>query len=131
MRRLFVAVGVVGVCLAIAPAPKASAAGYKRIPGYRCMMLNLTEQQLASTSTHVAVRSAPSVEAPEVGWAGDVVVVKEPVQPTNGFLQMLFPTGRTVWIAQSDVRPYKSLSDPGATCVPEFLPNGRVGFGPA
>jgi hypothetical protein len=100
------------------------------LPGYRCMMLNLTEQQSMDVSVHVPVRVRPSTAAPAVGWAGAVLIVREPATPVNGFLQMLLPDGRQVWIAANMVRPYHSLADPNAQCVPEILPNGRIGFGP-
>jgi hypothetical protein len=93
------------------------------------MMLNLSEQQSMDPSMRVLVRAAPSMSAPAVGWAGAVVVVREPVTPVNGFVQMLFPDGRQVWIASDVLRPYHSLGDPNAKCVPEILPNGRIGFG--
>jgi hypothetical protein len=101
----------------------------KPLAGYRCMMLNLSEQQSMDPSLRVPVQAAPSTSAPTVGWAGAVVVVREPVTPVNGFVQMLYPDGRQVWIASNALRPYHSLGDPNAKCVPEILPNGRIGFG--
>ena len=109
--------------------PGLAAVQAKPLPGYRCMMLNLSEQQSMDPSMRVPVRAAPSVTAPTVGWAGAVVVVREPVKPVNGFVQILFPDGRPVWIASDVLRPYHSLGDPNAKCVPEILPNGRIGFG--
>jgi len=100
----------------------------RQISGYGCMMLNLTEQQSMDPSVHIPVRATPSESAPPVGWAGAVVAVREPVAPVNGFVAMLFPTGQQVWISKSDLRPYHSLGDPSARCVPVILPNGRVGF---
>lgn len=98
------------------------------LAGYRCMMLNLTEKQSLDPSVHVPVRAEPSKSAPPVGWAGAVVIVREPVTPVNGFVQMLLPDGRQVWIAFDKVRAYHSLGDPNAQCAPEILPNGRIGF---
>jgi hypothetical protein len=106
------------------------AASARPLPGYKCMMLNLTGPQSMDPNVHVNVRSGPSATAPIVGWAGSVVVVNEQVEPTNGFLQMLQANGRRVWIAAADVRPYHSEADPKARCSSEILPNGRVGFGP-
>ena len=109
--------------------PGPAAVQAKPLPGYRCMMLNLSEQQSMDPSKRVPVRGAPSMSAPTVGWAGAVVVVREPVTSVNGFVQMLFPDGRQVWIASDMLRPYHSLGDPNAKCIPEILPNGRIGFG--
>ena len=113
----------------VASVPGTAAGQAKPLPGYRCMMLNLSEQQSMDPSLRVPVRAAPSTSAPTVGWAGAVVVVREPVTPVNGFVQMLYPDGRQVWIASNALRPYHSLGDPNAKCIPEILPNGRVGFG--
>jgi hypothetical protein len=101
----------------------------KPLPGYQCMMLNITEQQSMDPTFHVPVRAQPSASAPVVGTAGSVVIVRAPAKPVNGFLEMLFPDGRQVWIASDAVRPYHSLGDPNAKCVPEILSNGRIGFG--
>ncbi len=102
----------------------------KRIPGYRCMMLDITEQQSMDPTFHVTLRAAPSPSSPEAGWAGSVVIVKEPVQSQNGFLQMLKPNGQTAWILANEVKAYHPVAAPNAKCVPEVLPNGRVGTGP-
>ena len=101
----------------------------KPLPGYQCMMLNITEQQSMDPTFHVPVRAQPSASAQVVGTAGSVVIVRAPAKPVNGFLEMLFPDGRPVWIASDAVRPYHSLGDPNAKCVPEILSNGRIGFG--
>jgi len=101
----------------------------KPLPGYQCMMLNITEQQSMDPTFHVLVRAQPSASAHVVGTAGSVVIVRVPPKPVNGFLEMLFPDGREVWIAADAVRPYHSLGDPNAKCVPEILSNGRIGFG--
>lgn len=114
----------------LAGVPATAMTQARPLPGYRCMMLNLTEQQSMDLSVHVPVRGRPSAAAPAVGWAGAVLIVREPATPVNGFLQMLLPDGRQVWIAANMVRPYQSLGDPNARCMPEILPNGRIGFGP-
>jgi hypothetical protein len=98
------------------------------IPGYRCMMLDLTEKQSMDPSVHVEVRSEPSPTAPAVGWASSVVIVKDGAAPTNGYLPMIFSTGKQVWILANQVRPFKSVSDPNARCFPVVLPNGLVGI---
>jgi hypothetical protein len=46
------------------------------LPGYKCMMLNLTEQQFLNPSVHVPVRSEPAASAPEVGWAATNAAVR-------------------------------------------------------
>lgn len=98
--------------------------------GYECKMLNITEQQSMDPTFHVVVRSGPSEASPVAGWASAVIIVKTPAIPESGFLQMLLPNNRTVWISANDTKPYQSRSNPDAKCQPEILPSGRVGFGP-
>jgi hypothetical protein len=114
---------------AIMAHPGSAATPSRPISGYRCMMLNLTEQQTMDPSVHVPFRASPSETAPPVGWAGSVVAVRESQTPVNGFVRALFPTGQEVWIAADKLRPYHSLGDPSAKCVPVVLPSGKIGFG--
>lgn len=127
MKRIIVAFAATFAALAPAQAPTA---GTRIITGYRCMMLNITEQQGMDPHFHVPVRTAPSSTAPEAGWATAIVIVREPVVPQNGFLEMLRGNGQTAWIPANEVKAYRPLADPTAKCVPEVLPNGRIGTGP-
>ena len=116
-----------GLALSVA-FPALAATTPRPIPGYKCMMLDLTEQQSMDPSVHIQVRSGPSASAPAIGWASSVVVVKQPATPVGGYLAMLFPNGRAAWIAANEVRPFKSVSDPNAQCFPVILPNGLIGI---
>jgi hypothetical protein len=100
----------------------------KRLPGYQCMSLDLSEEQLLSNSSPVPVRSAPSDAAPQVGLAGTTVAIVSPPAPIGGYDEMLFPNGKTVWIQAARLRPWASKSDPGAQCFPAELSNGKPGF---
>ena len=102
----------------------------KIIAGYQCMMLNITEQQSMDPNFHIVLRSAPSPAAPTAGWATSVVIVPEHMVSKNGFVPMLRGNGQTAWITERDIKPYRPASNPNARCVPEVLPNGRVGIGP-
>ena len=73
-----------------AASPALAAVSPRPIPGYKCMMLDLTEQQSMDPSVHIQVRSGPSASAPVIGWASSVVVVKQPATPVGGYLAMLF-----------------------------------------
>jgi hypothetical protein len=99
------------------------------IQGYHCMMLNLSEQQTMDPNTRVPVLTQPADNAPHLGTAGSVVVIKDG-PPSNGFYPMLMPNGKQGWIAASTVATYHAKADPSARCIPEVLSNGRVGFGP-
>ena len=111
-----------------AASPVLAATTPRPIPGYKCMMLDLTEQQSMDPSVHIQVRSGPSNSAPAIGWASSVVVVKQPATPVGGYLEMLFSNGREAWIAAKQVRPFKSVSAPSAQCFPVILSNGLVGI---
>jgi hypothetical protein len=98
------------------------------LPGYKCMMLNLTGEQFMDPGTHIPFRSQPSDTAEIAGYASAQVAVKEPVHQVNGYVQARFPTGGNVWIKSSSLAPYHSLGDPTARCVPVMMSNGRSGF---
>ena len=98
------------------------------IEGYTCMSLNLTESQLLNNTKPVLVRAEPTLSSPQVGTAGATVAVLQPAHPVNGFVQILFPTGQHVWINFSELRPWRSSSNPKAQCVPSWLSNGKPGF---
>ena len=98
------------------------------LPGYKCMMLNLTGAQIMDPATHIPFRSRPSDTADIAGYASAQVAIKDPVREVNGYVQARFPTGGTVWIKSSSLAPYHSLGDPTARCVPVMMSNGRSGF---
>lgn len=99
------------------------------IPGYVCMELNATEQQMRDPNFQVLVRRSPAPDAAVLGTAGATVAVAEAVAPVNGHLRMLFPNGEVGWIAQRDVRPWRSPSGSATSrCIPSLMSNGRPGF---
>ena len=100
----------------------------KHLDDFTCMSLNLTEQQLMDGSVPVQVRAAPEGTAPSVGVAAATVAVRKPVKPVNGFVEMLFPDGRGVWIKANMLHRWKSLNNPRAKCFPAMMSNGRPGF---
>jgi len=124
--RTLVVLSMVGCFIAAGASVEAKPWGTP-LPGYQCMMLNITEQQSMDTSFHVWAQAAPSAKAPRVGWVGAVVPVRSPEHTVNGFAEGLFPTGRTVWISANMLRPYKNASDPNARCAIERRPDGRIG----
>lgn len=125
VRTIFLILSLVAVGV-----PAFAQAPVKRIPGYECMMLNITEQQSMDPAFHVTLRSSPSSSAPEAGWAGSIVIVREPPVSQNGFLSVLKPNGQRAWILADMVKAYHPVADPTAKCMPEVLPNGRIGTGP-
>jgi hypothetical protein len=93
------------------------------------MILNLTNEQLRDSALTVPVFKAPSQSSGQVGFAAALIIAKSPLHVENGFAEVLFPDGRTVWIAANMLRPYKNESNPSAHCTPSILSNGKPGFG--
>jgi len=98
------------------------------LPGYGCMVLNLTEHQAMDSSTHVLVRREPSKASPVVGYAPGIVIVPVPLEVEGGYTKAVAPNGGVGWIKSGSLRPYHSLGDPTAKCRAVRLSNGRAGF---
>jgi hypothetical protein len=86
------------------------------------------EIEVWNAGQHVPFHSAPDASSQTVGFAGSQVAVRYPTHEVNGFLEALFPTGSTAWIAADLVRPYHSNLDPTAKCIPVIMANGKQGF---
>ena len=123
---------VIGLAALVSVAPASlKAQGFhasRPAQGWRCMMLNLSEQQSLDPTVHVPVFSQPSSSARSVGWAPMTGAIREPGGSVNGFAEMLRPNGQQVWIRKADLRPWRSLADPTAKCVPSVMSNGTYGF---
>ena len=99
----------------------------KRLDGYQCMSLAHLWDGVGPQPAPVHVYDSPAPTAAAVGFAAGTVLVTNPARAAGGRLQMLWPNGRTVWIASSEVVPFHVVSDPNATCTPVLLSNGRYG----
>ena len=99
------------------------------LAGYACMMLNLTDAQMRDKSLVVPVYAGPSTTGGRVGNASAIVIAKSPLHIVNGFAEMLFPNGATVWIDAKMLRPYHSDNNPNAHCTPSLMSNGKPGLG--
>ena len=99
------------------------------LAGYACMMLNLTDAQMRDNSLVVPVYAGPSTTSGRVGNASAIVIARSPLHAVNGFAEMLFPNGATVWIDAKMLRPYHSESNPNAHCTPSLMSNGKPGLG--
>lgn len=124
---------MIAVLLATAvAAPMARAQGLQAVrplPGYACMVLNLTQQQMLDDSLHVPVYAEPNPSSARVGDASAVVIATAPLHVVRGFGEVLFPDGRQGWVETRMLRPYSSASDPSARCTPSLMSNGRPGLG--
>ena len=99
------------------------------LPGYICMQLVLTPQQLTDPNSGVPVRLSPSRSAPSAGFAATNVIVEDPPRATAGFLRVLRPNGEYGWIEARQLQPWSNPSAPAARCVPSVMSNGKPGFG--
>ena len=109
-------------------APAQGLHALRPVAGWKCMKLNLSEQQSMDPTVHVLERTGPSAQSAVGGWAPITVAVPSPPVSTNGFLQVLRPNGKRLWISDRDVVVWKSLADPSARCVPAYMSNGTIGF---
>ena|SRR5271165_3349870 len=121
---------IVGVAAAVLWVTGAQAADVKierLLPGYMCEQLTLTADDARDVTLQVLAREAPSRQSPIVGYTPMIVAVRAPEHRVNGFVEALWPTGRTVWIPADVLEPYHSLSLPNTRCAPALLSNGLVG----
>src|SRR5215472_6846558 len=116
MRLLLIAVFGVGGCLADCPAIAESVSVVRHIPGYRCMALNLSPTQMMDPSVEVPVYSQPSAASSKVGAAGATVAARDPLVSSNGFVQVLFPSGQTGWIVGSALKSWQPAAGTHGTC---------------
>lgn len=100
----------------------------KPIPGYMCMRLKLTHEQVVDRSFAVPVFVGPSASSGRLGNASAIVIVKSPLHTENGFAEILFPNGRPGWITKDVLAPYATTEYPNAHCTPSVMSNGRIGF---
>lgn len=119
--------GALAALVGFAPACAQTGSGMPMI-GWTCRMLNFTEAQSMDFNVHVPVRAEPAETSPPVGYASATIAVRSPVQPVNGFVQAMFPTGQPVWIAAKMLKPWHAAANPAATCVPVTKPDGKPGF---
>jgi hypothetical protein len=92
------------------------------------MSLNLTEAQLETSTVQVPILSKPSKTAPKVGVAASVVLVKAPLHEVAGYAEVMRMDGGLGWVADSSLKPWRSMDGSPGQCVPAKMSNGRYGF---
>lgn len=100
----------------------------RTLPGYSCMSLNLTEDQVRDFNALPPVMQQPSPTASKLGIAGAIVITVDPVQVTNGYVAVLMPDGRSGWVQADRLHPYHNAANPSVRCVPSMMSNGKPGF---
>ncbi len=99
------------------------------IPGYVCMRLNLTREQLIARPFNVLVFAEPSYGNDKIGQASATIIARSPMHVQNGFAEILFLDGRTAWIPADVLEPYVTSANPNAHCTPSMMSDGKPGFG--
>lgn len=100
----------------------------RHLPGYRCAALKLTPQQMMDPSVAVPVFSQPDAASAKLGKASATIAVSNPAIVSNGFVRMLFPSGKVGWVSAALLRPWQGAAGTAGTCAPAQLSNGRLGF---
>ena len=97
--------------------------------GYKCMALNLTDDEMANPKISVRLKKAPSSSAEDAGLASSPVAVSSPEDESSGFIRVMKLDGSEAWIRAIDVKPWTSpTGNPNAVCTPSLMSNGRHGF---
>jgi len=86
MRTLLI-VSVWVLALLVRPAIAESPRIVGPLPGYRCMMLNLSAEQSMDPDVHVPFFTAPMDSSPVAGYASLEVAVRDPIKQVSGFVE--------------------------------------------
>lgn len=120
---------VMGILLAFPMfAMNAQAQGLKTVRpllGYKCMALNLSEQQMMTMT--VPMRAEPNPGAPKMGIVAATVIASES-QPVNGFQKVLRLDGKVGWVSVRYLKPWVNPGGGGQKCVPSVMSNGLLGY---
>ncbi len=98
------------------------------IPGNVCMKLALPPGQASDPKNGIPIRDIPSSSGNIVGWAPSVIIAPAAQQPTDGFIQVLFPDGHRGWVQAVALKPWSDPYSPNSRCVPSLMSNGRIAF---
>ena len=98
------------------------------LPGYVCLQLALSPEEIADPARGVPARDVPSLSGRIVGWAASVVFAPADQQPNAGFLQIVFPDGHRGWVRDIALKPWRSPSNPNRKCIPSVMSDGLIGF---
>ena len=128
ISRILPAAFVISV-FTVANAYAAGLHAVRTIPGYVCMSVNLTEQELADPNITVPTKSEPSASAPNTGTAPETVFVADPPDLSNGYYRILRLDGKTAWIAKDAVKTWAPPNPAShAHCHPSIMSDGKPGF---
>lgn len=119
---------VLALALAIATSPCLSAKEIAGdLDGYACMNVALPGGKLRWDQLPQA-RGQPSTAAPYVGPVGATVIARYPLHIVDGYAEVLLFNGKTAWVSTRVLEPYRSMSNPRASCTPVQLTDGSYGI---
>lgn len=124
--------GIVFTVFLLVGVSNASALGVKAvrpIAGYKCMSLNLSEDQMLHEMNGPMIRQQPSSTAASLGQVSALVIAADPIRTENGFTQVLTFDGKPGWVESAKLKPFRNTLNPSARCVPSVMSDGRLGFG--
>ena len=98
------------------------------LPQYTCAMLTLTPEQAKDPAIKIPLYAGPSRSERILAYANTPMAVRNITHPRNSFVEVLFSTGRTMWIEAGSVEPYRNLIVPDTQCVPAEMSNGLIFF---
>lgn len=97
------------------------------LAGYKCLVLNATDDQMMDPNFSIPFRASPSDNAPVVAPATTLVPVNTEVKPVNGYYQTINLAQKPMWISGKWLQSYGNVH-PGRVCTPYIMTDGNVGF---
>jgi hypothetical protein len=62
-----------------------------------------------------------------VGYPGEIVLVRNPVQQQAGYVAVVRMNGQPGWIAGDKLQPWHAMNGRPGKCIPSLMSNGRIG----
>ncbi len=120
---LFIAMAATGLI----PVSSKAATVVRAEPGLACMLLDNQDLQATVQSQLPPIRSAPSANAPMIGYPSEIVLVRSPLQEQAGYVALVRMNGQPGWIAADKLQPWHAMNGRPGKCIPSLMSNGRVG----
>jgi hypothetical protein len=127
-KALLVAAAAVLMSSSVRAQPYKRVEVVKVLPGLQCMSLASALGPQGTNAPPAPVFDGPQPGAAQIGTGAGVIITPATIHPTNGRTEIVRPDGQRAWIDVNQLAPWRSLSDPNASCQPALLSNGRYGF---
>jgi hypothetical protein len=97
------------------------------VTGLKCMLLDNQALQATVQSQMPPLRSAPSANASIVGYTGEIVFVRWPLQEKAGYVVAVKFNSQSGWIEADRLQPWHAMNGRPGKCIPSLMSNGRLG----